>query len=115
MQLWHYHAIDVGTVCCKEVHPSGALSQQPWMDVQFSVFQSVAICCCTVCLFVKKTAPRADQQARAPGGLDFSRVSLGAPLISKADKLSGILKRGKVATVLMARVTPSDLKPGVPP
>ena len=57
MQLWQYHAIDVGTVCCKEVHPLGALSQRPWMDVQFSVFQSVAICCCTVCLFVKKLHP----------------------------------------------------------
>ena len=83
-----------------------------------SIF-SLSICCNLLLLHRlsvrKKTAPRADQQARAPGGLDFSRVSLGAPLISKADKLSGILKRGKVATVLMARVTPSDLKPGVPP
>ena len=94
----------------------------------FNLSQLVAIRC-TVCLFVfhglkivlnifnplQSVAPsvclQTDQQdKRALGGLDFSRVSLlGAPpLISKADKPFGILKRGKVATVLVAMVTPSE-------
>ena len=55
----------------------------------------------------------ASKRERALDGLDFSRVSLGAALlISKADKPSGILKRGgEVATVVlmaMPMVTTSE-------
>ena len=74
---------------------------------------NLAICCTVVCLLANpgriSKRERERERERALDGLDFSRVLLGAALlISKADKPSGILKRGKVATVLMPTVTTSE-------
>ena len=77
-------------------------SVAPSSDVQFAVFQSFNLLHRRLSLCKKNLGGSAREREN---GLDFSWVSLmGAPplLISKADKPSGILKRGeKVATVLL--------------